>query len=350
MMEGAIFYAWGRFSLGAAFVVVAGSLIGRLSGELGERFGLGRAWSGAVLLSFATTLPELVTTFTAIQRGAVGLALGGVTGTITFNLFILVLVDLIEPEGTPIYPRLSQQHMATGLLGCLLLGVLIFGLALGQASPLGSLGPGLGLARAAPLLLLLFYFLGQRVLYTLARGTSREETPLRLRTAFDWWPTPALIGAYVVVAGVILAAGRSLVGSVETLAGLHRWGETFAGALLLGVVTSLPEISNAVACARQKEFDLSVGNVLGANAMVLVVLALAAVFYPGGALLAAVPPHDALAAVALAGIALVMQGTLLGALAVHSGHRVWRVGVASILLAGLYFLSLLATHRFGGVR
>lgn len=350
MMEGTVFMAWGRFILAAAFVVAAGSLIGRLSGELGERFGLGRAWSGAVLLSFATTLPELVTTFTAIQRNAVGLALGGVTGTITFNLFILVLVDLIEPEGRPIYPRVSPQHMATGLLGCLLLGALIFGLALGQAFPSGSSTMGWGLTRAAPLMLLLFYFLGQRVLYTLARGTPREESPLRLRTVFDRWPTTALIGTYIAVAGVILAAGRSLVGSAETLAGVHRWGETFAGALLLGVVTSLPEISNAVACARQKEFDLSVGNVLGANAMVLVVLALAALVYPGGALFAAAPPRDALATVALAGIALTMQGTLLGALAIHSGHRVWRVGVASVLLAGLYLLSLVATHQFGGVR
>lgn len=349
-MEGSIFFAWARFALAGVFVVIAGSLIGRLSGELGERFGLGRAWSGAVLLSFATTLPELVTTFTAIQRNAFGLALGGVTGTIAFNLFILVLVDLIEPEGKPIYPRVSQQHMATGLLGCLLLGVLIFGLALGQAFPVGSSGAGLGLARAAPLLLLLFYFLGQRVLYALARGTPPEETPLRLRTAFDRWPTVGLMGVYVVVAGVILAAGRSLVGSAETLADRHGWGETFAGALLLGVVTSLPEISNAVACARQKEFDLSVGNVLGANALVLAVLALAALFYPGRALLAAVSGRDALAAMALAGIALAMQGTLLGALVIHSGHRVWRVGVASILLAGLYFLSLVATHQCGGVR
>lgn len=209
---------------------------------------------------------------------------------------------------------------------------------------------GRALTRAAPLMLLLFYFLGQRVLYTLARGTPREESPLRLRTVFDRWSTAALFGTYVAVAGVILAAGRSLVGSAETLAGLHRWGQTFAGALLLGVVTSLPEISNAVVCAREKEFDLSVGNVLGANALVLVVLAVAAVFHPGGAPWAAAPARDALAAVALAGIALAMQGTFLGALAIHSGHRVWRVGVASILLAGLYFLGLAATHQFGGAR
>ncbi|MBK6879298.1 MAG: hypothetical protein IPN65_04925 [Elusimicrobia bacterium] len=346
-MQETIFSAWGGFALAAAFVVAAGTLIGRLSGELGERFGLGRAWSGAVLLSFATTLPELVTTFTAVQRNALGLALGGVTGTITFNLFILVLVDLIEPEGTPIYPRLSQQHLATGLLGCLLLGVLVLGLSLGLAFPAGSLGVGHGLARAAPLFLLVFYFLGQRVLFTLARGTPREETPLRLRTVFDRAPTGALIGIYVVVAGVILAAGRSLVGSAEALADLHRWGDTFAGALLLGVVTSLPEISNAVACARQKEFDLALGNVLGANAMVLVVLAVVALVRPGGPLLAAVPGRDGLAAVALAGIGIVMQGTLLGALAIHSAHRVWRVGLASILLAFMYLLSLVITREFG---
>jgi hypothetical protein len=45
---------WAHFAVSAVFVVAAGLVIGRISGELGERWGLGRAWAGAVLLSFVS--------------------------------------------------------------------------------------------------------------------------------------------------------------------------------------------------------------------------------------------------------------------------------------------------------
>lgn len=148
------------------------------------------------------------------------------------------------------------------------------------------------------------------------------------------------------MAGVILAAGRSLVGSAEALADLHRWGDTFAGALLLGVVTSLPEISNAVACARQKNLILRWAMCWGRTPWCWWSWPWS-LWFARGPLLAAVPGRDGLAAVALAGIGIVMQGTLLGALAIHSAHRVWRVGLASILLAFMYLLSLVITREFG---
>jgi cation:H+ antiporter len=337
---------WFSFSACAALVVLAGVLIGRLSGEVGERLRLGRAWSGAVLLSIATTLPELVTTTTAVFRGAVALALGGVVGTMTFNLFILVLVDLIEPEGTSIYNRLSKNHLATGLLGCVLLGLLIVGLAMGVAFPTRASGGGHRLIALIPPLLVIFFLAGQYILFRMAQGTALEEKAMKMPTVFDRFSLPGLLLLYAAVAAVILLAGRGLAISVERIAAHYRWGATFAGATLLGVVTSLPEISNAVACARQKEFDLSLGNVLGANAMVLFVLALAGLFHTTGPLLAAVSARDGLSAISLAGVAIVMQGTLLGALAVQSATRVWRVGLASLALAVLYGLSLVVAYQF----
>ena len=56
---------WLPFGASACGVIGAGILIGQISGEIGERLRLGRAWAGAVLLSLATTLPELVATVTS---------------------------------------------------------------------------------------------------------------------------------------------------------------------------------------------------------------------------------------------------------------------------------------------
>ena len=87
-----IFLAW------VAAVVAAGTIIGPVTAALGDRLRLGQAWAGTVLLSLATTLPEMVTTISVASRGGVGIALGNIVGSCIFNLFILVFVDLLSPK------------------------------------------------------------------------------------------------------------------------------------------------------------------------------------------------------------------------------------------------------------
>ncbi|MDA8129909.1 MAG: hypothetical protein M0011_00235 [Elusimicrobia bacterium] len=335
---------WTIFWTSASFVVLSGSLIGRVSGELGERLGLGRAWAGAVLLSFATTLPELVATATVTIEGAYGLALGGIIGSVVFNLFILAAMDLADPE--PLYAggKLSRDHLATGLLGTALLAVVMAGLALGLARNTGLAASSPGALLFAPAGAIALYFTGQAVLFRMAKR-PREKEPAP-PAVFSSLGNGALAGAYAVTAGVILVSASALGSSVNRLAEHYGLSATFAGAVMLGVVTSLPEITNAFACARRKEYDLAVGNLLGANALVLAVLA-AASLAAGNRIFAAVSPSDAVSALIMAGIAVVMQAIALGALAAESGHGFRRLRAASLLLAALYAASLYLSSLFG---
>ena len=334
---------WLVFLVSAAFVVAAGILVGRISGELGERLGLGRAWAGAVLLSFATTLPELVTTLTVSLRGAYGLALGGIIGSVIFNLFILVLVDVVDPD--PLYNRLSKNHLATGLLGAALLGIVMTGLALGQSQGHGLVSLGKRLLAVTPLAIIVLYGVGQYVLFRMARQTF--ETGMSVPTVFSKISFKKLSAIYVVTVGVIIVSARGLGLSVERLADHYGLAATFAGATMLGIVTSLPEITNAIACSRHREYDLAVGNILGANALVLVVLAVADVLVMNRIFTASIF-SDAMSALIMAGLAVVMQAVALGALAVESKEGFWRVSVASIMLATLYGTSLFVSYKFSG--
>lgn len=334
---------WLIFSVSALFVVSAGIAIGRISGELGERLGLGRAWAGAVLLSLATTLPELVTTITVTMEGAYGLALGGILGSVVFNLFILVLVDLADPE--PLYGgKLSKNHLATGLLGTALLGILMAGLALGMAQEGGLIPRVPGMVHAAPLGIIALYSVGQFILFRMARQSFDKS--MVVPTAFSRFPMWAILTAYAATAAVIVIAAHALGSSVHRLSDHYGLAATFAGAVMLGVVTSLPEITNALACARQNEYDLAVGNVLGANAFVLVVLA-AASLLAGNRLLTSAGTADAMAALVMAGLAVIMQVVALGALAVESRHHMKRLSAASLILALLYAATLYVSYQFG---
>jgi cation:H+ antiporter len=337
---------WVHFLAAALFVVGAGMLIGRVSGELGERLGLGRAWSGAVLLSLATTMPELVTTLTVTLRGQPGMAFGGIIGSAAFNLFILVVVDLIDPD--PIYNRISIQNVTTGLLGCALMGVVITGLSLGMANIGVTKGWGIGHVGIASIAIFLLYGVGQYVLFQQSRQPGEDRARMEMDTWLNRCSLRNIVLVYLGLITVIVIAANRLGVYAEGIAINYRLGATFAGATLLGIVTSLPEITNAVACARQKEFDLAMGNVLGANAFVLVVLAVADVFYTKGRLFYAVSHPQAISALTMAGVAIVMQSIVLGALASRSAHRIWRVGVTSVVLAILYGGGLFIAYHFPG--
>lgn len=334
---------WTVFSVSALFVVAAGIVIGRISAELGARLRLGRAWSGAVLLSFATTLPELVTTTTVTLEGAYGLALGGILGSVIFNLFILVAVDATDPQ--PLYGgKLSRHHLVTGLLGAALLGIMMAGLALGTAQGRGSVSVHSRILLAAPVAIIAMYAVGQFILFRMARQSFDKE--MAVPTAFAGFSLRRIAAAYAVTAGVIVVAGQAVASSAHRLSDHYGLAATFAGATMLGVVTSLPEITNALACARQREYDLAIGNVLGANAFVLVVLSVISLA-AGNAIFISAPFDDAMSALVMAGLAIIMQAVALGAMAVKSRHHYRRISAVSMILAALYAAALFVSYRFG---
>lgn len=336
---------WAQFLISSLFVVLAGLLIGRVSGEIGERLHLGRAWAGTVLISFATTLPELVTTVTLCMRGAVGIAIGGILGSIAFNLFILVVIDFFDRD--PIYPRLSMNHLVTGLLGCILLAILASSLSL-ELSGIASGVPSLGAVGWTSIFILGAYSSVQYLLVRLSRVTSGAAEPIRQDTIFNKFSNGALLSVYAGIALVIFVSANQLGISAEKIAGQYGLGATFTGATLLGIVTSLPEISNAIACARKKEFDLAVGNILGANALVIAVFAVAGFFVAEGPLVSRLDSRELLSSITMAGLSIVMQGIALTAIAVRSAHQISRISFASMTLAMLYAFILVTAYRFHG--
>lgn len=333
---------WTIFTTSALFVVAAGIVIGRISAELGERLRLGRAWSGAVLLSFATTLPELVTTITVTLEGAYGLALGGILGSVIFNLFILVTVDAADPQ--PLYGgKLSRHHLVTGLLGTALLGIMMAGLSLGTAQGKGYVAVNSRILLAAPVGIIALYAVGQFILFRMARQSFDKE--MVVPTVFSQFSLRRIAAAYAVTAGVIVVAGQAVASSAHRLSDHYGLAATFAGATMLGIVTSLPEITNALACARQREYDLAIGNILGANAFVLVVLA-AVSLAVGNGIFTSAPFDDAMSAMVMAGMAVIMQVVAMGALAVRSRHHFRRISAVSVILAALYAAALYFSWGF----
>ena len=126
---------WGRQALMFAGLVaimgVSGWVISQAGSVFISRFGLSSSLVGALGTAVVTSLPELVTTLTAIRRGALQLAVGGIIGGNTFDTLFLVFSDVAYRDGS-IYHAASQNDLFWLATGLLMTVILLSGLILRQ--------------------------------------------------------------------------------------------------------------------------------------------------------------------------------------------------------------------------
>ena len=123
----------------AAVLAVSGWVIAKIAGVLIERTGLSSSLVGALMTAVVTSLPELVTTLTAVRRGALQLAVGGIIGGNTFDTLFLVGSDAAYREGSLFHAIGPQDYfwLATGLV---MTAVLLAGLILRERAGPGRIG------------------------------------------------------------------------------------------------------------------------------------------------------------------------------------------------------------------
>ncbi|GEN74309.1 sodium:calcium antiporter [Chryseobacterium hagamense] len=157
---------------------------------------------------------------------------------------------------------------------------------------------------------------------------------------------PLLFLIFTAAAAVIWVAGIHLSKSVDTLSGRFHLGQALGGAILLAIVTNLPEIAITVSAALKGSLDLAIGNILGGIALQTVVLVLldALVLGKKGALTYMASSMSLL----LESLVLVMVLIL-----VVIGHQlpaslsVFHISPASFAIVGVWVFSLILINKAG---
>ncbi len=112
------------FVLAAAVVVAAVPQLVHASTEIAEITGLGTGFVGTALLSFVTSMPELVAVIAAVRLGSFDLAVGNLLGSNVFNMLGLAIADFFFLDGA------FLQSIDPGFVLVALLGVLLTTMAL----------------------------------------------------------------------------------------------------------------------------------------------------------------------------------------------------------------------------
>jgi len=109
------------YSVTSAIIVGAGIWLPLIGVELARVMGWSNSFVGTLFVAFATSVPELATTWGALRIGAVDMAIGNVLGSNLFDVLILSLDDLAYRAG-PIYALVSPVHAVSALTACLMSG------------------------------------------------------------------------------------------------------------------------------------------------------------------------------------------------------------------------------------
>ena len=266
------------FLLASGFTIYCSWKLARYADSISENSKLGGTLVGILLLSAATSLPELMTSSSASFLGNVDLAFGNVFGSNMTNLFILVVLDAFIRE--PIFLRISTHNLMSGGIVVVLTAVVLLMIVLAQS----SLFEGVDLWFFS-LLIAVFYFLGMREIYVFekAQNSQKETQDGKKHNSKNF---KRAIWGFVFFALLVLFSAFLLSYVSDKISQIpvagKKLGGTFVGTLLMAFVTSLPEIVVSLTLLRMNSVGLALGNILGSNLFNLVILSFASLSFRSG--------------------------------------------------------------------
>jgi cation:H+ antiporter len=330
----------GLMLVSAALVWGAGTRLSYLVDALAVRIGMGKALAGFLLLGIATSLPELATTVTASITGNAALALNNIFGSIATNVLLLAIADAVLGRDALTSVVAHPATLLQGTLGILLLGVVAAGVAVGDADLFGL---GVWSTVLVPLFALAVWISSRHEnrptwvpfdhIGVLAAeqdaGKARAEPESEL-------PIGELVRRALLLGALIFVAGYTLAETGDAIAVETGIGASLAGFVLVGLATSLPEISSVVGAVRLRRYELAIGDIFGTNLFDLMLIPIADVFFLGGPILGEAGRFEIVAAL----LGIVLTAIYVVGLLDRRNRTLFRMGYDSLAVIVAYCVGL----------
>ena len=235
---------------------------------LDQKTSLSGAFIGGIMLSAVTSLPELFTSISAtVLIGEPGLCLGNILGSDLFNMAMLAcfLRMFTRTFGKA---SLSASHRVVTLFvfACYVLLILDW---------LDILNIHILSVSLTSVCIVILYVLSVRYM-SAEDGTEEEEEA-------DTSPLTVKQDAirFVAVSIGIVALSIIITYITDAISIRLNLGQGMAGALFLGIATSLPEAASTVTLLRMGNVDIAFGNIVGSNIFNFIIMAVVDILYHG---------------------------------------------------------------------
>ncbi|MGI6721615.1 MAG: sodium:calcium antiporter [Anaerovoracaceae bacterium] len=239
---------------------------------LEERTRLSGAFLGGVMLSAVTSLPELFTSLSAtIMLGKPGLCMGNILGSDIFNSAVLAVLMLLFYKSFSMV-SVSRSHPFVAMF-------VVFTYIAILLNFLNILNFEIITINITSIILVVMYIWSVKYMsddnaeaVQYVKGDEEKTYDITLKQLVT---RLVLVCIGIVVVSIIITKVTDIVALR-----LHL-DQGLAGAILLGVATSLPELASTTKLFQIGSYNIAIGNIIGSNMFNFIILFLADVFYLG---------------------------------------------------------------------
>ncbi|TYB32533.1 MAG: sodium:calcium antiporter [Flexistipes sinusarabici] len=316
------------FFISAVLVIISGIKLSEYGDVIALKTKLGHSFVGITMLALFTSLPELISSIGAVTIvDAPDLAFGNVYGSNVFNIFVIFILDLVFRRGS-FFKDVSMSNTISGVYGLLIMVVTFTGFVIGF--------PVIGWVSLLSILTVFVFFIS---LYNAYKSSAIELLPEE-GSVYEI-PLNKALYMFFLNATIIVFAGLLLSKSADQVAIITGLGQSVVGALLLALVTSLPELASCYGAVKVGATNMAIGNLFGSNVFNMFIIPVVDIFYFKGSVFEFVEPGHLFTGLIACIMALI---ALLGIKQdKFSKFRVGHLSVYSVYILAVYIVYLFVT-------
>jgi len=256
---------------GLILLVAGGEALVRGASTLAVRAGISPLVVGLVVVSAATSAPELAVTVGAVLSGEPDIALGNVVGSNIANILLILGISAL------VLPLVIKRQIVRFDLP-VMLGMSILLVVVSLDGEIGLLD---GVLLLAGLIVhaVMSIVIGRREVAAGVEGAGTAPIPVPGK------PVPLWLAVTLLIVGIgllVLGAQFLVDGAVSIATGLGV-SSLVVGLTVVAIGTSLPELATSIIAVRRGERDMAVGNIVGSNIFNIgMVLGLPAIIFGQG--------------------------------------------------------------------
>lgn len=260
------------YAAAAVVVVILAVNASRYANMLDRNSKLPGAFIGAVILAAITSMPEFFTSLSSVTLFDMrDFPVGNVLGSNIFNLSVMSVMMLFYMKKFR-KAKLSRVYSRIAIIVIVMYALAGIGFIAGDRLSVAHFG-------IVSVLIAILYIAGAKYA-AMADDITADESALKYAASVNKkLSNRQVLGRLIATAGFLVIASGAVTYAAGNLT--VEWGLSngFAGAIFLGIATSIPEVTSVITLFRVKNFDIAVGGIIGSSMFNFLILAVTDAVY-----------------------------------------------------------------------
>lgn len=236
--------------VGLVLLVGGAEYLVRGASSAAKKWGVSGIVIGLTVVSFGTSMPELLVNLISATKGSTDLAIGNIVGSNIANIFLILGVTAIMTR-----LHVKENTMFKEIPFALLAIVLVF--LMGNDAMFDGAGENV-LSRTDGFAFLSLFIIFLYYTYGISKVMGEKESV----ATYSW---PKSLGMFGLGLAALAFGGNLIVDNAVEIARIAGMSERIIGLTIVAIGTSLPELATSVVAAMKGHADIAIGNAVGSN-------------------------------------------------------------------------------------